>query len=156
MQQIMKRAALGILGVVVTLAYWSFTGGGSDAEVRGIPSKVWEGGSGTLTVEVEASTPARFAIGFSKDGKEESLNAWTPVSAGSHAWAIEVPAGAGGYIDLNAENPKVGDKLSWKILLNGETVEEQSETLDAPLEQGYAFGLVSHYDDYSTMTVEED
>jgi hypothetical protein len=152
----MKRAALGILGVVVTLAYWSFTGDGGGTELRGIPSKVWEGGGGTITVEIEATTPARFAIGFSMEGKDESLNAWTPVTAGTHRWAIEVPAGAGGYIDLNAEAPKVGDKLSWKILLNGETVEEQSETLDAPLAAGYAFGLVSHYDDYSAMTVEEN
>ena len=107
-------------------------------------------------MEVEATTPARFHIGFSVEEKDETLEAWTPVTAGTHTWTIEVPADAGGYIDLDAESPTVGDKLSWKILLNGKTVEEQTETLDEPLAEGYGFGLQSYYDDYSTMTVTED
>ncbi len=156
MQQIAKRVGLAVLGVVVTLAYWSFTGGGdAGSEVRGIPPTVWEGDGGTLAVEVESSTPARFSISFSDD-KDRSLEAWTPVKAGSHTWSVNIPRGAGGYIELGAENPKVGDKLSWKIMLNGKTVETQSETLEEPLTSGYAFFLQSEYDDYSTLETEED
>jgi hypothetical protein len=156
MEQIAKRVGLAVLGVVVTLAYWSFTGGGdAGSDVRGIPQKVWEGDGGTLSVEVESTTPARFSISFSDD-KDRSLEAWTPVKAGSHTWSVNIPRGAGGYIQLGAENPKVGDKLSWKIMLNGKTVETQSETLEEPLTSGYAFFLQSEYDDYSTLETDED
>lgn len=44
MQRILKRAGLAVLGIVVTVAYWSFTGqGGGDTAVQGIPATVWEG-----------------------------------------------------------------------------------------------------------------
>jgi len=156
MDRIVKRAVFAALGVVVTLAWWSFTGrGGASSEVRGIPSKVWEGDAGVLAVDVESTTPAKFRISFSDD-KERRIEAWAPVKEGTHSWAISIPHGAGGYIEFEADNPKVGDKLSWKITLNGETVDEQSETLDRPLQSGYAFFLQSAYDDYSTMKPEKD
>lgn len=156
MQPILKRAGLAVLGVIVTLAYWSFTGrGGGSSAVEGIPSRVWEGDGGVLAIEVESTTPARFSISFSDD-KDRRLEAWTPIKAGTQIWTMSIPRGAGGYIELGAEDPKVGDKLSWKITLNGETIDEQSETLERPLESGYAFFLQSAYDDYSTMKQEED
>ena len=151
MQHILKRAGIAVLGVIVTLAYWTFIGGGSaDNAVQGIPGKVWDGGGGLLSVEVDSTTAARFSIGFSDDN-DKSLQAWTPVQAGTHSWVMDIPRGAGGFIELGAENPKVGDKLSWKITLNGETVDEQNETLDEPLREGYAFFLQSYYDDYSAI-----
>ena len=157
MQPILKRLVLAVLGVVVTLAWWSFTGDRSSsiAEVKGIPSKVWEGGGGMLAVEVETTSPARFSISFS-DEKDRNLEAWTLVDAGTHSWTVNVPPGAGGYIELGAQEPKVGDKLSWKITLNGTTVDEQSESLDEPLKDGWAFALQSGYDDYSKMEKVED
>ena len=154
-QQIVRRAAFAVIGIAVTLAYWTFTGrGGADA-VQGIPATVWEGDGGILSVEVETTTPSQFRISFS-DEKDRSLEAWTPVEAGAHSWALNIPRGAGGYIELGAEDPKVGDKLSWKITLNGETVEEQSDALETPLEPGYAFFLQSYYDDYSTIEPGEE
>jgi hypothetical protein len=157
MEHIAKRAALAVLGVIITLAYWSFRGAPDDGteHVRGIPSLVWEGDGGTLSIDVESTTPARFSISFS-DEKDRSLDAWTTVGDGSHNWVISIPRGAGGYIELGAENPKVGDKLSWKISLNGDTIEEQSETLEEALKPGYAFFLQSAYEDYSAMKLEED
>lgn len=155
MQYMLKRAALAILGVVVMLAYWTVTGGGSNSEVQGIPAKVWEGGGGILGIEIDSTTAAKFRISFNDDS-DKSLETWTPVTAGSHHFAIDIPHQAGGYIEFGADDPKVGDKLSWKISLNGETVDEQEDTLDEPLPNGYAFFLQSYYDDYSTMTVEED
>ena len=154
MEHIVKRAILGVLGVAVTLAVWTFTGGGNNSsEVEGIPTKVWEGGGGTLAVETNSTTPAKFRIGFASDADDDkSLHAWTSVAPGAHSWTIDVPRGAGGYIELTADDPKVGDKLSWQIRLNGETVDEQSETLEQPLSRGYAFGLQSEYDDYSAIS----
>jgi hypothetical protein len=152
---ILKRAALSLLGVAVMLAYWTFTGSGSNtSSTRGIPARIGPGDGGTLAIEVTSTTPARFSITFDKKDRTEEF--WAPVTPGTHPWAIDIPKDSGGRIELDAENPKVDDTLSWKIRLNGEKVEEQSETLDKPLTSGYAFFLQSYYDDYSTMKVEED
>jgi hypothetical protein len=106
-------------------------------------------------VEIDSTTPARFSISFSDD-EDKHMETWTHVKAGTHLWVIDIPRGAGGYIELGAEDPKVGDKLSWKIRLNGDTVDEQTETLEKPLSPGYAFFLQSYYDDYSAIDVEEE
>ena len=152
----MKRAVIALLGMVVTLTYWSFFGGNAGSQVQGIPAKVWDGGGGILSIEVESTTPARFSIGFDGESEDESLDAWTPVTTGTHMWTINIPRGAGGYIELSAEAPKVGDKLSWKIHLNGKLVDEQSETLEQPLAAGYGFFLQSYYDDYASISAEAD
>jgi hypothetical protein len=63
MENILKRVGIAVLGVVVTLALWSYKGSPTaSTEVEGIPSKVWEGGGGLLAVEVESSTSARLAL----------------------------------------------------------------------------------------------
>lgn len=154
MQRILKRAALAVLGVIVTLAWWTLTGShGSDHSVKGIPSKVWEGDGGTLAVALDTTSAARFSISFG-DNKDKRLEVWTPVQAGEHTWTISIPRGAGGYIELDAVDPKPGDKLHWEITLNGKTVDEQSETLNGPLQPGYAFFLQVYHDDYSQMAAD--
>jgi len=155
------RVGLAVLGVVVMLAWWSFRGdGGKSSTVEKIPAKVWNGGAGTLTIEIETTCATRMSINFEEYEvdfeKRRNLGAWEKAAPGSHSWTIDVPAKVGGYIDLTAENPKVGDKLSWKIRLNGRIVDEQSQTLDAPLQSGYAFGLQVHYQEYATATQEEE
>src|SRR5262245_45365849 len=156
MQLILKRAAFAVLGVVMMLAWWTFTGSKSSNNnaVQGIPSKVWEGNGGTLAVSVETTSAARFSISFA-DEKDRRLEAWTPVKAGTHDWTMSIPRGAGGFIELDAENPKPGDKLHWEITLNGKTVDEQTETLDGPLQPGYAFFLQVFRDDYSQVETDE-
>jgi len=154
MENILKRAAIAILGVVVTLGYWSFRGDPTaSTETEGIPAKVWEGGAGLLAVEIESSTSGRFSISFDR-GDDKPLHTWTRVTPGVHTWVINVPKGAGGEIELSADNPKVGDKLSWKIRLNGETVDDQTETLEKPLSPGYGFFLQSYYEDFSAIEKE--
>ena len=154
-----KRAILGILGVVVMLAYWSFTGsGGSSSETKeGIPAKVWAGGAGKLTIEVETTCAARFSISFSEDKEDgKSLDTWTKVTAGTHSWTVDVPTAVGGYIDLSCEEAKVGDAAKWRILANGAVADEQSESLDEPLKPGWAFGLQAYFSDYSKGQLGED
>ena len=154
MENILKRVGIAVLGVVVTLAYWSYKGSpNASTEVEGIPSKVWEGGGGLLAIDVDSTTSARFSISFAR-GDDKSLDTWTRVTPGTHTFVINVPKGAGGEIELSADSPKVGDKISWKIRLNGETVDEQTETLDKPLAAGYGFFLQSAYDDFSAIEKE--
>ncbi|MBI2683233.1 MAG: hypothetical protein HYX26_08485 [Acidobacteriales bacterium] len=48
------------------------------------------------------------------------------------------------------------DRLTWELHLNGNTINEQDETLNEELKPNYAFFLQSCYDDYSKAKLEED
>ncbi len=78
------------------------------------------------------------------------METWTKVGTGSHTWTINVPARVGGYIELGAENPKVGDRLRFRILVNGRVVDEQTDALQEALQSGYAFFVQAYFQDYST------
>jgi hypothetical protein len=159
MQNLLKRGVMSILGVVVMLAWWSFRGSDANTESADkIPVKVWDGGAGTMTIEAESTSAARMRVSFSEEEKEDgrSLETYEDVPAGSHSWTINVPAGTGGYVELGAVDPKPGDKLTWKVSVNGRVVSEQAETLAQPLEKNTAFFLQSYFADYATGTLSED
>lgn len=151
MKSLLFRAGMALLGVVVTLGWWSISGDSSGvSSVQGIPSKVWAGGAGKLQIEVDTTCAARFSVSFNEGGEDgRSLETWTTVPAGHHRWTIDVPSSVGGYIELGAESPKVGDRLTWKILVNGKVIDEQNESLDEELTSGYAFFLQTYLEDYS-------
>lgn len=155
MTNLFKRAGLAILGLVAVLAYWSFRGGDSSKSAEGIPSQVWGGGAATLAIDVETTAPARFSVTFTERGKQDGrmLETWTKVAAGSHAWTIDVPAQVGGYVELSALDPKVGDHLRFGIRVNDRVVSEQSDTLHEALQSGYAFFIQAHFEDYATADV---
>lgn len=156
MNRLIKRLLMMALSIAVTYAWYTIRGWNSDSEhSNGIPTSVWGGGGGQMTIEMRSTCPTRFMISFANDDEDEYA-ASEELEAGPHSWTIDVPRGAGGYIDLTANEPKVGDQLSWRILLNGEVIDEQFDELAEPLEDGYAFGLTSYYDDYSTAEVAED
>ncbi len=155
MNRLIRRLLMTALAVAVTLAWWSIRGGNSGSKhTDGIPKSVWGGGGGQLTIDVRSTCPTHFMISFSED--EDALEASEELAAGPHSWTIDIPRGAGGYIELGAVEPKVGDQLTWQIRLNGEVIDEQTDELTEPLEQGYAFFIQTYYDDYSTAEVAED
>ena len=159
MGNLVKRGALAVLGVAVTLTWWTLRGGGTGAQTQqGIPGRVWDGGGGTLTIQVETTCPAKMSIGFDArdEEKRRSLEVWEAVPAGARSWTIDVPPRAGGYIELNAESPKVGDQLKWTLSLNGQVIDEQSETLQEALQPNHAFFLQLHEDDYSQARPNEE
>jgi len=157
-KNLLVRAGVAVLGVVVTLAWWSLRGDdGKNTSADSIPAKVWNGGGGTVTIEIETTTAARMSVTFTEEKEDgRSLSTWEIVQPGSRSWTIDVPASVGGYIDLVAENPQVGDKLSWKVKVNGQVVNEQSESLEEALKPGYAFGIQVYFSDYATGKMEED
>jgi hypothetical protein len=159
MQRLLKRGVMAILGLALTLTWWSIRGGnGKSDSVSRIPAKVWEGGAGSMTIDVETSGPARMSVTFSEEdgegGEVRSLEAWEKIEAGSHSWTIDLPPSSGGYIDLTAEGPAVGARLSWVIRVNDQVMAEETQTLDQPLEPNYAFGLQLYMDDYSSASLE--
>jgi len=153
MKNIMVRAGLAVLGLVLTLAWWTMRGGDSGQTAEGIPSKVWEGGTGDLRVEAESSCPVRFSISFSEMGEQgevRSHSAWEKKPAGAHSWTVGVPPKVGGIVEMCCESPKVGDKLSWKITASGKLADEQNESLDGALKPGYAFCTQAGFADYAS------
>lgn len=155
------RAGVAILGMVVTLAWWTIRGSNDSNHetTQGIPSKVWEGGGGTLSIEAESTCDVHFSISFSEmgeEGEKRSLSTWDQKPAGTHSWTISVPAKVGGVVEMGCESSKVGDKLSWKIQANGTTVNEQNESLQEELKPGYAFFSQVYFEDYATGKLEED
>jgi hypothetical protein len=155
MSNVVKRGGLAILGMVAVLAYWSLRGDSSSKASEGIPSQVWGGGGATLAIDVETTSPARFSVTFNERGKQDPrmLETWTKVPAGTHSWTIDVPSGVGGYIELGAETPQIGDRLRFGIRVNDRVVSEQADTLHEALQAGYAFFVQAHFEDYSTATM---
>ena len=161
MSRLLKRVLLGILGMVVTLVWWSIRpGNDKHTSAEHIPSSVWDGGGGVLTIEADASCPATLSVTFYESGKElgegRQLETWEKIPAGSRTWTIQVPPRAGGTVELNADSPKVGDRLRYSLTVNGHVVDEQSQSLDEELESGYAFFLQTEFDDYGTAQLSED
>lgn len=156
----LKRVGYTIAGVVVVLAYWSLkgSGGGGVKSSEGIPAKVWDGGGGTVRVDAEGSAPGRFSMTFSERGKPDgrAIESWSKVGAGTHSWTVEVPPGVSGYIELGADAPQVGDRLSMTVRVNGNVVYEDADTLREPLQQGYAFFVQAYLDDYATGELSRD
>ena len=78
------------------------------------------------------------------------------IPAGQHSWTIDVPARVGGYIEIQADSPSAGDRLTLKIKSNGKVINEQAEKLDGPLPAGTAFFVQAFYDDYSNAQKEAE
>jgi hypothetical protein len=155
-----KTIVRSVLGLVLVLGWWTFTGNSISTHKAQdkIPASVWGGGAGKLEIEAESSTPARMMVSFSRDAKdiEDNLETYEDVPAGTFRWAIDVPSGTGGYIELNAMEPKAGDHLKFRILANGRQVFEDEDRLDQPLEPGYAFFVQAYFDDYARGKLSHD
>ena len=164
MAGLLKRGALAILGMVVVLGYWTIKGHFTDsasASLSHIPDKVWGGGGGQMVVEAETSEPGRIYVSFETDKPIDSsehkfLETWEKVDAGSHSFTIDVPAGVGGTVEIDAENPKVGSKVAITVKVGGSVVAEDSSVLNEPLHPGYGFFAQVELADYATGKLAED
>src|SRR5215831_10325049 len=153
MKKLLLRLGLSVLGVVVTLWWWTYHDKGSSVpSVSHIPAKVAEGGT-QLVVEAQASTPSTLRINFEDlhrpAGQQILLDAWEKIPSGPHLWTVDIPSGIGGYIELEADHPNPGDTLSQRIRINGKEVDSQTDRLDSALQPNTAFFVQFHRDDFS-------
>src|SRR5262249_6038407 len=149
-QAMIKKILTSLLSMVAILAWWSFRGDGRHHElVHAIPAKVWEGGGGTIAVAVNTTAAGKMSLSFHEEkDKGRDLAAIEQVESGSHSWSVEVPRLAGGYIEFEADGPKVGDRISWTISKDGRRILADAIQMDRPLEKGYVFALSEYFDDY--------
>ena len=155
LRKLLIRIGTSLLGLAAVLAWWTWGPSSKVGSVKtqaSIPVLVGSGGQ-KLQVDSETSAAAKLRISFedlSKPvGRQMLLDSWEKIPAGARSWTVDVPAGIGGYIELEAEAPKPGDKLTLRVHVNDKLVDEQSESLDRPLEPNTAFFLQDHFDDYS-------
>jgi hypothetical protein len=153
------RIGIALLGMIATLAWWTYRDHGTHSESsQVIPASVWGGGPARITIEAESTTPATVSIDFNERDKEpgqaKMLQTSEKLPGGSKTWTVQAPAKVGGYIQLEADHPKVGDKLKWSVFINGEQVGQEEWTLDKELEPKTAMFLQLHFDDYSKAAQE--
>jgi hypothetical protein len=155
MRRLLIRGGLSLLGTALTLAWWSYGTGSKGKPVPNenhIPSKVSTGGQ-MLEIDTESTSAATMRVSFERldkpPGEQIILDSLEKIPAGTKSWSIDVPSGVGGYIELDADHPNVGDTLTMRVHMNGKLVDEQTDTLDQPLEPKTAFFVQNHYDDYS-------
>jgi len=158
MKRILLRAGLSVLGVAVTLLWWTYRGTGSHVEsMNHLPAKVAEGGN-HLEILTDASTPSTVRVTFEDPrkpvGQQILIETWEKIPAGTRSWTIDVPDGIGGYIELNADHPNPGDALAATVKMNGREVARQAEKLESPLEPNTAFFVQFEYDDFSKASSE--
>lgn len=164
MAGLLKRGAMTILGVALILGFWTVKGWFSDeasASLSHIPLKVWDGGGGTVSFEVESSDAAKVSISFETDNPVDSqdhkyLEAWEKIGPGARTFSIQVPSNVGGTAEISSENPKVGSRVRLAVKVDGRTVAEDFSTLTESLQPGYGFFAQVHLEDYASGKVEED
>lgn len=154
----MKAIVRTVLGLVLVIGWWTITGNSVFTEPAQdkIPASVFGGGGGKLEIEAETTGAATMAVSFSDDSGERHLETYERVPAGTYHWSVDVPSEIGGYVELNADAPKAGDRLKFRIVSNGRTVYEDSDQLEHPLEPGYAFFVQAYFDDYAKGKLSED
>jgi len=156
MKKLAIRLGLSVLGVAAVLTWWTIHPGPSHTQTASrIPASVWGGGPTKITVEVESSSAAHMDITFSDHskpaGEQRSLETREMMAAGAgpKSWSVEVPNQVGGYLEFEADHPKAGDWLKWRVSFNGKLIKEEREVLDKDLEPNTAFFLQLYFDDYS-------
>ena len=150
------RLGLGVLGTAAVLTWWTIHPGTSHTQTANkIPASVWGGGPTKITVEVESSCAAHMDITFSDHskpaGEQRNLETRETMAAGAglRTWSVEVPDQVGGYLEFEADHPKAGDWLKWRVIFNGKVIREEREALEKDLEPNTAFFLQLYFDDYS-------
>lgn len=153
MKKLLVRLVLAVLGVAVTLLWWTYRDRDSHAQsVEHIPAQI-AGGGNQLEIEATASTASTLRVTFEDGhkpaGQQILAEAWEKMPAGSHTWRVNVPSGVGGYIELNADQPVAGDTLSQHIRMNGKNLYDENDRLERPLEPNTAFFVQYHAEDFS-------
>jgi hypothetical protein len=155
---VLKRLAIrigfSVLGTAIVLVWWTYHGHNTHSESSNtIPATVWGGGGAKITVEAESTTPATMSIEFNErnksGGEPKVLHTLEKFAPGTKTWTVDAPPNVGGYIELEAVHPKPGDKLKWRVTINGEQVGQEEDTLDQPLKNNEAMFLQLYFPDYA-------
>jgi hypothetical protein len=162
MEFLVRKVLGAIAGVAICIAIWTIqdrlTGGGDDT-IDSIPTVVWGGGAGVVTIDAEASDPANISVSFASntdDPDREYLETWQAIPAGKTTFEIDVPADVSGEVWVRIDEPKVGAKVKVTVRSKDRIVAEDWLRLDEPLEAGYGFSAGVGIGDYAKGKVAEE
>ena len=165
MNSLLKKVLTSAAGLVLVLAFWTVEGkifgsGSTTTTVEKIPSKVWEGGGTTLTIETDSSDPAILTAFFESTTKTNgtpvrSLDTYEKIAAGHHTFTVDVPDAVGGNLELKAQSPKPGSRLTWTVRAGDRVVKDETDTLNEPLRANEAFFVTADVVDFSRPEAEE-
>lgn len=157
-QEQLRKLVFSAGGIVVTLAWWTFT----DGDYEDVYAAVGEGelltsvggGGMTMEVQIDANVPVRvhqdFACAPWDTGDWEQYTGWQEFPPGEHSFTVEVGPHCGyGFLQLGPEDRddiEVGTWLWWTIRVDGEFWERQEETLEEPLREGYGMALIREWE----------
>ncbi len=162
-----QRLALAAGGVVLTLAWWTFTGSDSGS---GIPTEDLQGelldsvhgGGMTITVELEVSHPVYFSEHFAcpvgDTGGHKEWSATKNFDPGRHEVSVEVgPECWAGLFELGLQDrdAEIGTSLWWKVKVDGDMWEREEAVLEQPLGPRRALFLQTGWDDLSLAEVHQ-
>ena len=162
MANLAKRALFAVCGMVLVLGYWTWQQrhdkSSAPPAASTIPARVWAGGGGTVTIDVESSDAAVLRAHFYSQKKEGEtqryLDAYEKIPAGTRTWSIDVPPQTGGDLEFEANAPQTGSRLTWTVRSGDKQIAHDSEVLNAPLRSGEAFFLQVAVDDFATGKLE--
>ena len=147
MNSIVKRVLISAAGLGIMLGYWTFFDKKPVTKSSNhIPAKVLGGGGDQLTIEADVNGDARVALMVEQprdpEGKHPLLEEYSEqITAGHHSYNVELAPKTAGSVELEAVNPQVGNTLTWTVKRGGKQIAQESQTLDKPLDPGYAMAL---------------
>jgi len=147
----LKSALVSLLGIALMLGWWTLTGddeGSAIREVAAIPTVVGAGGR-SIEVDLDSNKSFYFSVTFEcGESESDSIYAREELEAGTHHFNIDVEGGCGyASIESGIPDAPIGSELGWRVAVDGQSWEDERLTLDKPLERGWAFGLVTGWDD---------
>ncbi len=157
-QEQLQKLVFGAGGLVLTLAWWSFSDGdyADDYAAVGDGELLASVGGGGMTMEVEidSNVPVRvhqdMACAPSDTGEWDQYTGWQEYPPGTHHFAVDIGSHCGyGFLQLgpvDRDDIEVGTYLWWTIHVDGAFWERQHETLEEPLPEGYGMALIREWE----------
>jgi len=143
-------------GVVLFIVWTSLTGSGGTFDIASsMPAVVFEGGAGTIGVELTTNQGAELVFSFEQydESTEQSreVGGREKLDPGTHSRTIDVSPSTYIYLELGVPDATPGAEVSWSVSVDGRVVIRESDRLEEVLPPGYAFFLQAEADDVAQM-----
>lgn len=141
------------LGLVLFIGWINLKGGDDEVHVEHLtelPAAVFDGGGGVVGIELELNEPAELHATFERwneSDESETVSVVRVLEPGDHSFEVDLSEDAYAFFQVGMDEPPVGAEMSWRVTLDGELLNEETQRLDEPLDPRYAFALIQEIED---------